>query len=74
MLRKPAFDDLVEPVIFFASQEAQATDSLATVADLPCGIDCGLVIVDSLAVAKRDKGLIAVCRGGCFAVRAEPAV
>jgi len=34
MLREPAFDDLVEPVIFFASQETQATDALAPVSTL----------------------------------------
>ena len=35
MFRETAFNDLVELVILFASQEAQAADSLATVADLP---------------------------------------
>jgi hypothetical protein len=64
VLREAAFDGQVKPVIFFASQEAQATDSLTTVANLSCRIDGGLVVVNAFTVAERDEGLIAVGGGG----------
>ena len=73
MLREAAFDDFVEPVIFFACQETQATNALAAMADLPCGVDGGLVVVDTFAIAKRNEGLVSVSGGRCLAVRAQPA-
>ena len=72
MLREAAFDDFVEPVILVAVQEAKATDSLATVANLPCRIDGGFAVVDALSVTERDEGLVAVGGGGRLAVGAEP--
>ena len=65
---------LVKVVILFASQEAKTTDSFTTVTNLTCGIYCGFVIVNTLAIAQRDKGFVPVCGGRCFAVRAEPAI
>jgi hypothetical protein len=64
MLREAAFDDFVEPVILVALQEAKATDSLATMANLPCGIDGGFAVVDALSVAERDEGLVSVVVAG----------
>lgn len=72
MLWESAFDDLIEPVVFFASQEAQATNTLAPVSNLPCGIDGRLIVVDALAVAEGDECLVSVGGGRRLAVGAEP--
>lgn len=73
MLREASFDDLVELVVLLTAQEAETTRTLAAVANLPGGIDGGLVVVDALAVAEGDEGLVAVAGGRRLAVGAEPA-
>lgn len=73
MLREAAFDDLVELVVLLTAQEAETTRTLAAVANLPGGVDGCLVVMDALAVAEGDEGLISVAGGGRLAVGAEPA-
>jgi hypothetical protein len=41
---------------------------------LPCGIYGGLVVMDAIAIAERDKSFVSIRGSGCFAVRAEPAI
>ena len=73
MLREAAFDNLVKAVVLFACQEAQPTNTLAAVADLPGGIDGCLIVVDALAVTEGDECFVSVCGCGRLAVGAEPA-
>jgi len=72
MLWEAAFDDLVELVVLFTAQEAKAPRTLAAVANLSGGVDGCLVVVDALAVAEGDEGLVTVAGGGRLAVGAEP--
>jgi len=64
VLRKALGDDLVQCVILFATQEAQAACAFFPLAHKPGGIDGHFAVADTLPIAKGDERFIAVLLGG----------